>query len=158
MVAISFSVKKEELLNGRKRQTIRRRNPERIEQMKEHGIQVYWKQRSKEGSKLFNAELTEHFIIKFKRWKSFRPTARAYPDGIVMYIKLSEDGNWTTAPYSFMNNVAKADGFSNFEELWDCLTDLYSEQEVLNTIYDVIIFEEVKDIHSRKSQSQKCPK
>jgi hypothetical protein len=64
MVAISFSIFKDKLLSGEKTQTIRPYNEKRFNQIKRIGkLQIYWKQRSKECEKLFDAELTEIFKL-----------------------------------------------------------------------------------------------
>jgi len=65
MVALSYKVFKEKLLSGEKDQTIRKQNLVREEQMKRLGLQIYWKQRTKECEKLFDAKLKENiFPIK----------------------------------------------------------------------------------------------
>ena len=142
MVAISFSVKKEKLLNGRKRQTIRKRNPKRLEQMKEHGIQIYWKQRSQDGYKLFDATLVENFEIKFSRWK--RGCYERNTDKM-MYVRIGDDSEFVTAPNWFADAVARKDWFEDFDDMFDSFCDQYGEEEVLNTTFDVIRFKEVEE-------------
>ena len=142
MVAISFSVFKDKLLSGKKRQTIRKHNKERVEQMKEHGIQIYWKQRSQDGYKLFDATLVENFEIKFSRWK------RGYTErktDKMMYFRMGDDSEFVTAPKWFADGVARKDGFEDFDDMFDSFCDQYGEEEVLNTTFDVIRFKEVEE-------------
>ena len=63
MTAISFSMFKDKLLSGEKTTTIRPLDIPRIEQMHRLGIQVYWKQRTKESEKLFDARLKSVKVI-----------------------------------------------------------------------------------------------
>lgn len=67
MVAISFSIMKEKLLDGSKAQTIRLVKPLRLKQLsKAKNLEIYWKQRDpKESEKLFDAELIDLTPIKF---------------------------------------------------------------------------------------------
>jgi len=63
MVAISFSVFKEKILNGKKRQTIRLMNTkwcrvfDKVEDYYSIKLQLYWKQRSKENELLMETDL-----------------------------------------------------------------------------------------------------
>ena len=65
MRIISFSVLKDKLLEGTKTQTIRRprKNPLRVSEM----VQIYWKLRSKDRLKLFNAVITSIDVIKLTK-------------------------------------------------------------------------------------------
>ena len=142
MVAISFSVFKDKLLSAKKRQIIRKHNKERLEQMKEHGIQIYWKQRSQDGYKLFDATLVENFEIKFSRWE------RGYYErntDKMMYVRMGDDSEFVTAPNWFADAVARKDGFEDFDDMFNWFCDQYGEEEVLNTTFDVIRFKEVEE-------------
>lgn len=80
MVAISFSVFKDKLLDGSKTQTIRkpRKNPIRAGDK----LQLYWKQRSKESKNLFDAVCTETFFVeladdgRLQVWMDGEPMSR----------------------------------------------------------------------------------
>jgi hypothetical protein len=66
MVVISFSVSKDNLLDGSKAMTIRRFKPKRFGQiLTANDLQIYWKQRTKESQKLFDAELRSITVFRF---------------------------------------------------------------------------------------------
>lgn len=139
MVAISFSKFKEKLLNGEKRQTIRKHNPERIEQMKRLGIQIYWKQRSANNSeKLFDAKLTDHFKLRFVE------DATRYP-----FFLFRDHGPWAAPTDEFMDELAQKDGFKDYKEMVLWFKDEYGD-ELFESEYDVIRFEKKSEMASSR--------
>jgi hypothetical protein len=154
LVILSFSVLKDKLLDGRKRQTFRPRNDARIEQMKRLGIQVYWKSRSPKDSEfLFNAEMSCHPIstIRVPGW----PTPIVYiemnpVEGYHMksvHPGYSNDDPRYIVPMSLCtrDTLAKSDGFQDEKELMDVLFDKYGK-ELAGQEFNVITFNRVPNM------------
>ena len=86
MVAISFSVFKEKILNGEKRQTIRPYREQRYKLIKRKGIlQLYWKQMTKECEFLMEVPLKRIDIIRL-----YEPA----PDSKMMLYGFGTDRKW----------------------------------------------------------------
>ena len=82
MVAISFSVSKDNLLDDSKAMTIRRFKPKRFEQiLTASDLQIYWKQRTKESQKLFDAELRSITVFRFSSLSEGELLDLAFEDG-----------------------------------------------------------------------------
>jgi len=153
MVVISFSVFKDKLLSGEKDQTTRKHNQKRIAQMQKyaseskiprmrrstasHGIQIYWKQRAG-GGKLFDAELTETFIIKFDKDGNGNTT-------MVKKLEIGDFPIWTGAVVSqpVLDEICKRDGFKDLNEMSEWFYKQYGE-EMYDTEFDVIRFRRVE--------------
>ncbi len=122
MVAISFSVFKDKLLDGTKTQTIRWLDLPRIEQMQRLGIQIYWKQRTKNSEKLFDAKLKSIRVIQF--------SSNGYPKYIADVPDYSAPmpiQGYKTRPLSMSEQdvFARKDGFSNANEMAQWFLDRY---------------------------------
>lgn len=136
MVGLSFSMP-ELLLKiylGEKTQTIREENPVRIEQMKRLGIQLFWKQRSKNGFRLYNTEYKEGFGLTFLK------TSCNY---IYKYTLLKKDyddtedyWSWHGVPSWDKDEIAVLDGFNDFKGLVDALESKYGNLH--NKVFDLI--------------------
>jgi|Deesub1362A_J573_1020465.scaffolds.fasta_scaffold00348_26 hypothetical protein len=100
MVAISFSMFKDKLLSGEKDQTIRPYSEKRYNQIKNaKRLQIYWKQRTKQCEKLFDAELVEIFkLASFKK---------LYNDYLEPFQHLRQN----------LDELAQRDGFECFHEM-----------------------------------------
>jgi len=121
MVAISFSDSRllEKLLSGEKNQTIRPYSERRYSIIKGRKIlQIYWKQRTKECRKLFDAELTEIFLIYL-----FHPkTKKEWPHK----IKNQEPVPMTKKE---VEELVRRDGFKNIRELYAWFKQQYRKQK-----------------------------
>ena len=116
MVAISFSMFKDKIRLGEKRQTIRPYSPNRYEQMVRIGrVQLYWKQRAKECEKLGEGRITRVFRIRFLKNK-----------GVGEYTT----NGWLIIRYSREReeDLARRDGFGSFDEMWEWFHDHYGER------------------------------
>jgi len=103
MVAISFSEFKDKLLSGEKTQTIRPYTKHRYNQIKNaKKLQMYWKQRTKESEKLFDAELEDIFLIKF--FHVVTDILILYPKGVTLTDREIE-------------TLVRRDGFASKKEL-----------------------------------------
>ncbi len=129
MVAISFSVFKEKILDGTKTQTIRRYKPQRYEQLKKKGaLQLYWKQRTKECELLMRVGLQELFIIKFTyRKENF--AFYTYEDGAFHFDR------YATPTES--KEIITRDGFRNVRELFRWFFEHYGPE--MNSTYFMVI-------------------
>lgn len=104
MVAINFTTGYDGLMNATKRQTIRLYNPKRYEQIKRlKKLQIFWKQRTPECKKLFDAHLVDIMPFKFK-----------------------------DVPIEWRDSFAIADGFEDWEKLEEWFLNTYDEETFLN--------------------------
>ena len=114
MVAISFSVFKDKLLDGTKTQTMRELNIPRLEQMRDLGIQIYWKQRTKESEKLFDAIFKSVKFLAFDsdglRWEVLASTWETDRN---LFI----DPDIRELSHEEKNTIARKDGFESIEEM-----------------------------------------
>ena len=123
MVAISFSDTSfiRDIIAGTKKQTVRRFSPPWIETLKRNPkLQLYYKQRSRNGFKFADAVLEEVFPIAL------------LPDAI-----LRQDGQDLDS-----DAFAKADGFKNYSGMLAWFAGNYSSQAIEET-WMVIRFREV---------------
>lgn len=112
MVSISFTMFKEKLIDGSKRTTIRRLDIIKIEQMKKLGIQVYWRLRTKETEKLFDAKLVSVRVIQFDP-VGYPIREAVDPD---LTKPFPPEGYKTRRIYG-VEALARADGFVNADEM-----------------------------------------
>jgi len=137
MVAISFSDSKllEKLLSGEKDQTIRPFSERRYRQItKIRKLQIYWKQRTKESRKLFDAELTEIFLIYLINPE----TKEEWPHKI-------ENQKLTPLTQEEAEELVRRDGFKNIRELYAWFKQRYKKQkEKLEGKFMVIRFRRTK--------------
>ena len=127
MVAISFSKKPEfpqMIIDGTKDQTIRPYKSKRFEQIKRiKKLQLYWKQRTKEGFLIANAELTDIFRI----------VIRPHPLGTnldFMIFKRSNSDYFTPLYYPMtpkeQEELVRRDGLTQ-EEFYGLFQDTYGD-------------------------------
>lgn len=137
MVALSFSDQKllGKLLSGEKDQTIRPFSERRYEQIvRIRKLQIYWKQRTRESKKLFDAELTEIFLIYLIHPK----TKEEWPHKI-------ENQELIPMTKEEVEELARRDGFKNIEELYAWFKQRYKKQkEKLEGKFMVIRFRRTK--------------
>lgn len=122
MVAISFSESPstpQMILDGTKDQTIRPYNAERYDQIKHaKELQLYWKQRAKEGYKIADAELVDIFRIKFDR------------ENMVSMLRDDQiDDYYIPLTPMEIQEIVSRNGFINFWDLWDALEEIYGDIE-----------------------------
>ena len=111
MVAISFSKQDfiDKILTGQKTTTIRKTNRLREQQMLKNGLQLYYKQRTKECRKICDAKVV--WILRV--------------DDIQLWLKnISKDG------------IAQGDGFRDNNEMREFFKDASGEYSVI--IFKVI--------------------
>ncbi|WP_202320412.1 ASCH domain-containing protein [Archaeoglobus neptunius] len=129
MVAISFSTFRDKLLSGEKDQTIRPYSENRYHLLKvrRKRIQVYWKQRTKECEKLFEAEPTEVFTVFLD------------PDSHCIY-RYDDHVGKTWIPVEEQEEIVRRDGFRDVEEFFEFFTRMYGEEYLWDNIFMVIRF------------------
>ena len=134
MVVLSFSEPKhyDKLVKREKTQTIRPRNPKRIEQMKRLGIQIYWKQRTPQREKLYDAEYLLSKQITFLRNHNEDKYELAF----------HHVGGWYNFTPEAKEEIARKDGFDNFEEMTQWFKNRYDE--IWGKEFDLIRWNEVK--------------
>ena len=110
MVAVGFTVFKDKILSGEKRQTIRPYSQSRWNTLlRNRKLQLYWKLRTKEVEFLKEVELKELFKIAF----------RTYFDDLgheCVTIMKEENGKWRELSTEEQLDLAIRDGFDG---LWD---------------------------------------
>jgi hypothetical protein len=138
MVAISFSVPEllPKLIDGSKRQTIRKHNPKRIEQMKRLGLQIYWKLRYKDGYKLHDGIYTEGFQLLFQS------TEGGISDKYKYLYRINTDAVWELLTPHDAEDIARRDGFDSWLILVGWLEGAYGDLH--NQIFDGIRWMDVK--------------
>ena len=138
MVALSFSEPKHLplLKNGKKRQTIRRDNPVRIEQMKRLGLQIYWKQRTPDGYKLHDGKYKGGFDIQFR--VKTTSIIREY----WLYYRNEIYKNWTRATINEEEIIAIKDGFGSYAEMVRWFEKKHGDLN--NEIFNVIRWLEIQ--------------
>lgn len=130
MVTLSFSVFEEKLKKRKKMQTLRPRNEKRVEQMKRLGIQIYWKQRTKEGYKMYDAELEKTWKVAFL----------FHPDRVDFGFWDNHLSKWVTYTPYIRNVIAELDGFINFAEMYTWFKD--NHQNLQEMEFDLIRWRE----------------
>ena len=119
MVAISFSVFKDKILDGTKTQTIRRYKPQRYEQIKRiRKLQLYWHQRRKDSELLREAELEDIFKLNFV-WLE--------DDTKVLTRWDEEKQDWIRCTEEEQKEIWKRDGFSSFDDMIVWFSEHYEE-------------------------------
>jgi hypothetical protein len=117
IVAISFSARKDFpnlIKQGIKNQTIRPFNAKRYAQIKRiKKLQLYWKQRTKECSKIADAELTEIFKIRFKN---------------LIQIWNENRQEWIDADIEQIKEIIKRDGFEDGWQLYNAFYNMYGDK------------------------------
>ena len=124
MTLIGFTVFKDKILNGDKRQTIRK--------LRKHPIKVgdklylYWHLRQKDCEKLLETVCTEVFIIQISSeyWIGRQR---------IRIIKLV-DGVWNPMSYKEQNEIATEDGFHNDVEMLSWFVAKYPLPETFQVI------------------------
>lgn len=125
MVAISFSVFLDKIKNGEKTQTIRPYSDHRYEQLKKvlnkkGHLQLYWKQRDKDGFLISYATLKELYRFYFR--KDYIPQTDDYEYFTI--VGLGADGR----PFIDSDEeLARRDGFNSFEEMVKWFRSRYGE-------------------------------
>jgi len=135
MVAISFSTFKDKLLSGEKTQTIRPFSEHRWKLLLkakngELKLQIYWKQRTKECEKLFDAEITDLFILDL------------FPDTFVASDPSSDYRRPLTIEEE--EELARRDGFSDYDEMFDWFFDRYKD-DFFDMRFIVIRFKKIEE-------------
>ena len=119
MVAISFGYRQdfpELILAGKKNQTIRPYNEKRFEQIKRiKKLQLYWKQRTKKGYKIGDAELEDIFIIMLSPDKHIT----MWDERTNRWWGLHGIDEW---------EIIKRDGFRGKEEFFGAFHKMYGDK------------------------------
>lgn len=136
MVAISFSVPEllPKLIDGSKRQTIRKHNPKRIEQMKRLGIQIYWKQRTPDRRHLHDGIYTDGFELLFQT------TEEGLSDKYRVWWGKDVINDWQPLSPHDAEDIARRDGFDSWLILVNWLEGAYGDLH--NQIFDGIRWKE----------------
>lgn len=133
MVAISFSLFKDKLLSGEKDQTIRPLTEHRYKQMRKAwfnaqigipDLQIYWKQRTKECEKLFDAFLKDMFVIYIDPDEE----SIAKRDAPHLYRVFTDDE---------VEEVIRRDGFDSKEDFFNFFRKKYGSK--LKDMYFILI-------------------
>jgi len=145
MVAISFSVFRDKIMNGTKRQTVRRHKPYRYNQFvrlvenyheinrrwlsfgelnKSDLLQLYWKLRTKDTELLKEVPLKEVYLIKMDL-----ASLSFLSEEFVPFMVISREEE--------LNPVAVLDGFENWSEMGSWFRDKYGPSYVDN-VYNLI--------------------
>lgn len=137
LVAISFSVFKDKLVSREKKQTIRKIDIPRLRQMRRLGIQLYWKQRTKESEKLYDATLRDVMFILF--------SSDGYPvyECIVDKKKILDDEKPFPLAHSVryitqneQEEIAINDGFNSLDHMAQWFKTKYGE-DLIRQIYGI---------------------
>ncbi len=136
MVAISFSVFKDKILSGEKRQTIRRFTEKRYKQiLNADRLQLYWHQRSKDGYLLKEVKLSRIYFLAFREDENGK---------IRLWLKERENSlSFFPAKEWLSDYVAEMDGFDSYESMLKWFLEHYGKDEILNTTFMVIKWEDV---------------
>ena len=128
MVAISFSVFKDKILSGEKRQTIRIYSEKRYNQiMRIRTLQLYWHQRSRDSELLREEIAVELFRMRF------------IEEGDEIGLETMDAyGEFEVAKENEREHIAQADGFSSWAELVQWFINRYGRDKLLKTDYMVI--------------------
>lgn len=138
MVSLSFSNMRDKLISGEKRHTIRKLNFKRLHQMRKTNIlQIYWKLRTKETDKLFDAKLID--VTLFVLDKTGYPWAYV-GDATYPFSCVDIDVDLIRFPHRDAEKLAKKDGFVSIEEMQTWFVKQYGD----NTHGDYVGIEFVK--------------
>lgn len=143
MVAVSFSVFKDKLLSSEKDQTIRPFSEYRYRQLSKPNckLQIYWKQRTKECEKLFEAVVTELFVIQLD------------PDERVIYHH--EEKPMTEEE---LEEVVRRDGFASVEEFFEFFVSRYGKEHLRENPFILLRFERLASDSTRATRSHPTPR
>lgn len=125
MVAISFSVKKQEIIDGTKTGTFRIINTEqRYRQLCNAAkVSLYWKMRSKESEYLFDVRIINIRVIRFRCETLSETKAEKRVN-----CWLEENGQMICEADAI--ELARKDGFNRVENLITTLIQLHGENDV----------------------------
>lgn len=125
MVAISFSVKKQEIIEGKKTHTFRVINTvQRYRQLcKSLKVSLYWKMRSKESEYLFDVRIINIRVVRFKRDLISETKAEKRYN-----CWLEENNNMICEADAI--NLARMDGFDSVGALITTLVGIHGEDIV----------------------------
>jgi len=128
MVSISFSVFKEKILDGTKKQTIRKYNEKRFQQLTNaKTYQLYWGNwRSNDKELLKEVESIQPIIIKFDVGHGIINTG--YLPGHNAFVLSIEE----------RDKLAQADGFTNYNELLEWFINKYGVVTTFNEKFIVV--------------------
>ena len=129
MVAISFSVMKDKLLSGEKTHTIRKLNINRLHQMaKLKKLQIYWKLRTKETEKLFDAEFVGATIFNLDSngypWAWVGDDTYPFACNNVSPV----DADLIKFPINYATSLALEDGFDSIEDMQKWFVSKYNDR------------------------------
>lgn len=133
MAIIGFTKFKDKILDGTKKQTIRklRKNPIKVGD----DLHLYWRLRTKSREKLFSTKCVETYYIVFRRSMDWSGK-ECYT--IDRYKKPDAFGFMTLLP-SDVEELAKRDGFKDSKEFFDFFTALYHPGEY--DVFQVIVWD-----------------
>lgn len=124
MPILSFSVFKEKIQNGTKKQTIRklRKYPIKNSDL----LYMWWKSRTPQREKIGETTCTEQFLIKLS----------ITDNGFSVYMPIWRVGETTQLSYDELTVLARLDGFSGIQEMteWFHKTHGEIEQECFQVI------------------------
>lgn len=157
MVAISFSVFREKILSGQKRQTIRKYSERRYKQLmncrvgKKHKLQLYWKQRTKDCHLLFETHVHKIEFLRM-RWAS-NWIEDANPFDYLQPCRVSSPGYRWEGSNAFSleeaEQLARADGFDSFREF----EHFFSRYDHIEDLCFIIIHWNYPGVSNTKSQN-----
>jgi len=128
MPSLGFSVFKEKVLDGSKRQTIRK--------LRKHPIKIgdklflFWKMRTKQCERLGEGTCAETFFIKVLLLENFLDSAK--PAYRIDRYETPESFGFRQLTESECGDLAMRDGFSNPVEMLRCLNQKHGN------LYDII--------------------
>ena len=132
MALIGFTVFREKILSGQKRQTIRRlrKRPVRVGET----LHLYWKLRTKKCRKLIDATCTETFYIRFTRpfLNEWAVQKWLVPHG----DESNESKDWRWMSDLEVEDLARRDGFNNSSQMITALMMMHDS--LLNLVFQVI--------------------
>ena len=132
MVAIGFTVFKDKILSGEKRQTIRVYKDKRYRLIKrKKTLHLYWKLRSKECELLKVAELDDIFVIRL-----YAPVYSDffYSKGTTIgWIHRWDGERWVKLTPEEIREIVKLDGFSGFQDFYYFFKKTYGDN-----VYDMV--------------------
>lgn len=127
MPILGFTMFKEKILDGTKRQTIRKLG--KIPKKKDDLLYLYWHLRQKDCESLGKSICTEAFPIQIhdEYWLG-RNRIQLYEPPI------DEDTAWTPISIAGADNIARLDGFSNSDEMRAFFVKCYPLPDVFQVI------------------------
>jgi len=126
MVAINFTTKRERLESGIKIRTTREDKEGRLGHiMRAENLEIYWKQRTTECVKLFDAKAVDYYMLRFMPYVSEFAYHELWP-----YITRMMDVDTGPMPMSdkVLESYVRDEGFDSWEELGAWFTDHYGDR------------------------------